>query len=205
VGIGGNSIMPKNTTGGNKSKKQANKYANPAPIAHKVRTAEEEEMYGIVLKLYGGNLFECYCIDKKLRLGHIPGKMRSSRNKKDNFIQSGVWVLVGLTGTKTNKGQEEVQLLEVYNAVEVEKLKKSVIQDWTILLSQDTTGNKNLPSSSSSKKPMTVDDGIDFSNEADTFTPIPTITKSGTNSSASAPAIKFITSEQEEEINIDDI
>jgi initiation factor 1A len=187
--------MPKNTTGGNKSKKQANKYATPAPIVQKVRTTkDEDEVYGIVLKLFGGNLFECYCIDKEKRLGHIPGKMRSSRNKKDNLVQPGVWVMVGHLGTKTNKGQEEVQLLEVYTSAEVEKLKKTVAQNWGILLSQDSS-NKTSSTTSNTNKDNKEDDGIEFSNEL----PEPVFTKN-------TPVIQAKCFQTEEDvINIDDI
>lgn len=148
--------MPKNTTGGNKSKKQANHVKLP-PIAQKVRAAnEKEEIYGVVVKLLGGNLFQCYCIDKVTRLGHIPGKMRSSRNKKDNFIQSGGWVLVGNLGTQTKKGMEEVQLLEVYSASEIDKLKKSSVQNWGIL---QAASQENATCAAEKE------DGIEFSND----------------------------------------
>ena len=43
--------MVKNKAGGNKSKKSARKFTNPAVTNRKLRLAEEDETYAVVLRL----------------------------------------------------------------------------------------------------------------------------------------------------------
>ena len=91
--------MVKNTLGGCKHKGQARKLVN-APISAKPRLSEsDDECYAFVTKMLGngmchvnlshnGSLFQNV-------VGHIRGKFRG-RNKKNNLVSTGNFVLVGL-------------------------------------------------------------------------------------------------------------
>ena len=91
--------MVKNTQGGSKHKGQARKLVN-APISSKPRLSEsDDECYAMVTKMLGngmchvnlshkGNLFQNVVC-------HIRGKFRG-RNKKNNIVSTGNFVLVGL-------------------------------------------------------------------------------------------------------------
>ena len=89
--------MVKNTGGGNKAKGQARKYANSdKKDTKKLRVSEDPlEIYSQVEKVLGGGMYNVICIDGKSRLCHSAGKFRG-RNKKDNFVSLGTWLLVGL-------------------------------------------------------------------------------------------------------------
>ena len=88
--------MPKNTQGGSSHKKFARKHNLGGFNKNKLRISEDEgELYAIVTKLLGNGMFHCHCIDDTLRLGHIRGKF-SGRGKRDNMVEAGKWVLIGL-------------------------------------------------------------------------------------------------------------
>ena len=57
--------------------------------------SEEGETYAAIVKVFGGANAEVVCEDGKHRLCVIRGAFRG-RNKRDNFLAAGVWVLVGL-------------------------------------------------------------------------------------------------------------
>tara|TARA_B110000114_G_C14989396_1_gene355909 strand:- start:378 stop:959 length:582 start_codon:yes stop_codon:yes gene_type:complete len=115
--------MVKNKTGGNKSKKSARKFTNPAVTNRKLRLAEEDETYAVVLKLFGGQNCQVVTNDGVTRLCVIRNKFRG-RDKRDNNIAPGVWILVGVREWEARtKGEKKCDLLEVYNSIEKEKLK----------------------------------------------------------------------------------
>lgn len=127
--------------GGNKAKGQARKYANSdKKDTKKLRISEDPlEIYSQVEKVVGGGMYNVICIDGKSRLCHSAGKFRG-RNKKDNFVSLGSWLLVGLREYEaggTNKKLQNCDLLEVYNDTEKEKLKTSVNQDWSLFIKND--------------------------------------------------------------------
>lgn len=117
--------MVKNITGGSKSKCLARK--NEQSTAHiRLRIAQEEgEQYAIVRKIFGGTRCEVFCDDSVCRQGIIRGKF-TGRNKRNNVIQAGTIVLVGLRDWATHKEgkMEECDVLEVYSALEVDQLKQ---------------------------------------------------------------------------------
>ena len=115
--------MVKNKTGGNKSKKSARKLMNPVTTNRKLRLAEEGETYAVVIKLYGGPNCEVVTNDGVTRLCVIRNKFRG-RDKRDNTIAPGVWILVGIREweARSNKALK-CDLLEVYNSGEKDKLK----------------------------------------------------------------------------------
>ena len=97
--------MPKNTQGGSSHKKFARKHNLGGFNKNKLRISEDEgELYAIVTKLLGNGMFHCHCIDDTLRLGHIRGKF-SGRGKRDNMVEAGKWVLIGLRETVAENWQ----------------------------------------------------------------------------------------------------
>ena len=120
-----NITMVKNKTGGNKSKKSARKFSNPTITNRKLRLAEEEgETYATVIKLLGGANCEVVTNDGVTRLCVIRNKFRG-RDKRDNTIAPGVWILVGIRDWEARVGSEQkCDLLEVYTSSEKDKLKK---------------------------------------------------------------------------------
>ena len=141
--------MGKNIHGGAGHKKFGRKFTSGAKI-NKLRISEDEgELYAIVTKMLGNNMFHCYCIDGIVRLGHIRGKF-TGRGKRDNMVQGGIWVLVGLRewdvpsekSSIISKGKEKMQqcdLLEVYTDSDKQRLKETISEDWHILDTNDVS------------------------------------------------------------------
>lgn len=126
--------MVKNT-GGNKSKRQARKFTSQ-PVKRNLRLIQEEgEVYAVVTKLYGGANCEVICMDGVVRLCVIRNKFRG-RHKRDNQIEMGTWVLVGLRDweARTANKQPRCDMLEVYNATEKEKLQSTVKDNLSVLV-----------------------------------------------------------------------
>ena len=91
--------MVKNTQGGSKHKGQARKLVN-APISTKPRLSEsDDECYAFVTKMLGNGMCHVNLSHKgslfQNVVGHIRGKFRG-RNKKNNIVSTGNFVLVGL-------------------------------------------------------------------------------------------------------------
>ena len=91
--------MVKNTQGGCKHKGQARKLVN-APISTKPRLSEsDDECYAFVTKMLGNGMCHVNLSHKgslfQNVVGHIRGKFRG-RNKKNNIVSTGNFVLVGL-------------------------------------------------------------------------------------------------------------
>ena len=142
--------MVKNVHGGNKHKSQGRKFTT-GKASNKLRIAENEgELYAIVTKMLGNGMFDAFCIDGIIRLGHIRGKF-SGRGKRDNFVEIGKWVLVGerewdiqSNADKTKIAKLKCDLLEVYNEIDKERLMDTVRMDWNILIAQDVTKTKDV-------------------------------------------------------------
>ena len=130
--------------GGNKAKGQARKYANANTDKKdnkKLRVSEDPlEIYAQVEKVLGNGMYNVICMDNKSRLCHSSGKFRG-RNKKDNFVKLGTWLLIGLreyeSGSINNKKLQNCDLLEVYNDFEIEKLKTTVNENWSVFIAND--------------------------------------------------------------------
>lgn len=139
--------MVKNTHGGSGHKKFARKFTNGSNN-NKLRVSEDiGEIYAIVTKMLGNNMFHCYCIDGTLRLGRIRGKF-TGRGKRDNMVEGGKWILIGLRewdvpsekSTGVSKGKikmQECDLLEVYSDMDKQRLRETVAENWSILDSND--------------------------------------------------------------------
>lgn len=140
--------MPKNK---NKSKKGGNNGSSRA-----VRKKNEEgETYAAIIKVFGGANAEVVCEDGKHRLCVIRGAFRG-RNKRDNFLSSGVWVLVGLRDWSTHAHQDKMEkcdLLCVYHEDEKNKLKANAVGNWAAL------GNANPEEKEDHMGGIVFDDG----------------------------------------------
>tara|TARA_B100000902_G_scaffold371680_1_gene397970 strand:+ start:2784 stop:3323 length:540 start_codon:yes stop_codon:yes gene_type:complete len=121
--------MVKNKHGGNRHKKMASKNVKPKTFNRKVRfSSNNKEIYAKVEKVYGGNRALIICNDGHERMMEWRRKF-GGRNKRDNFIADGSIVLVGKREWQVmhDNKKEKVDLLEVYQASEVDVLKKKKV------------------------------------------------------------------------------
>lgn len=120
--------MVKNEKGGNKGKGLARKHVNASKFGGNLRTAKEKgEVYAVISKMFGNGMCMALCFDNVERLCIMRKKFKG-RGKRDNMIDVGSWVLVGVRDFETKKGvddKEKCDLLEVYNDNERERLKKN--------------------------------------------------------------------------------
>lgn len=115
--------MVKNAKGGNKSKKMGRKFLT-APINKKIRLAQEEgEIYAVVTKNLGNGMFYANDIDGRELLCIMRQKFKG-RGKRDNTVNPGGWVLVGVREFESC-AKPKHDLLEVYTDTEKQKLKNS--------------------------------------------------------------------------------
>jgi len=135
----------KNVHGGAGHKKFARKHTSSGSSSNSfIRTSQDpNEIYAIATKMLGNNMFHCHCIDNKVRLCHIRGRF-GGRNKRDNIIGAGTWILVGLrewenvgTTTSSSKKLQQCDLLEIYSGISKERLKELEDYDWSILNAND--------------------------------------------------------------------
>jgi initiation factor 1A len=163
--------MPKNTQGGSSHKKFARKHNTAVINKNKLRISEDEgEIYAIVTKMLGNGMFHCHCLDDTVRLGHIRGKF-SGRGKRDNFVEAGKWVLIGLREwdvpsvkttsalIKTNNKMQQCDLLEIYSDIDKQRLREIVTENWQPLDNNDISKDKFTDQSNN--------DGFIFSTDRD--------------------------------------
>lgn len=130
--------MVKNQIGG-KHKHQAKKSMVDSSKSMKfVVSTDPNEIYAIITKKFGNNMFEVHCIDDKVRLCIVRGKFRG-RHKKSNFVNIGSWVLIGLREWETHKEDQKSKcdLLEIYSIGDVDRLQKTISANWKILANND--------------------------------------------------------------------
>jgi translation initiation factor 1A len=132
--------MVKNRTGGCKTKGQARKFANAPKQSANIRLSQDEyELYAQVTKMLGNGMCHVLCIDGKTRLCHIRGKFRG-RGKRDNLLGNNSWLLIGLREWETDKNEKKMQncdLLEVYSPIDVDRLKNTVNENWSLFNNDD--------------------------------------------------------------------
>ncbi len=125
--------MVKNEAGGCKGKKVARKHSTKGKNELRL-SASLNEKYAIVKRLLG-NTCDVICDDGKERRCFIRGKF-TGRNKRDNMIDSGKYILVGLrewvaedmksdTHGGGDKNIKFCDLLEVYSSVERDLLRRT--------------------------------------------------------------------------------
>jgi translation initiation factor 1A len=187
--------MVKNTHGGNKHKGFARKHTISKPSNSLRVSNDENEVYAIVTKMLGNNMFHCYCIDNVPRLGHIRGKFAGGRGKRDNFVALGGWVLIGLREWEMagEKKMQQCDLLTVYSDMDKERLKDTISENWSILNNQDVT---------KTSKDTSGDDLFSFTTDRDDERER---LVAELNSGVATMSLGASEEKTEEEINIDDI
>ena len=120
--------MVKNVRGGN-HKNQARKHLTSNERKLRLKT-QPGEMYARVTTKPGGNKLVVLCLDNATRLCTIPGKFNN--RGRDNIIEKGSWLLVGLRDWETPRERENCDLLEVYNENEKQKLFTTINENWTV-------------------------------------------------------------------------
>jgi len=119
--------MVKNDAGGNKGKGLARKHVNAAKggSSKQLRVATDAaEKYAVVSKMLGNGMCYVNLLDGTIgnKLCIIRNKFKG-RGKRDNILDSGSWVLVGLRDWSSK--QDTCDLLEVYNDGERDRLMKN--------------------------------------------------------------------------------
>jgi len=137
--------MVKNTGGGNRAKKFASKGVSTGYKKLRV-PVENDEIFAVVKKLYGGAELAVLCIDGIERRCIMRKKFRG-RYKRDNHVKMGTWVLIGLrnyqkvhSAEQTTKGKPKLEicdLLEVYKESEVSESKETIDIDFATLMSEE--------------------------------------------------------------------
>lgn len=123
--------MVKNTFGGSSHKKFARSSIAPTTKTF-LRTAKEEgEIYAYVNKMFGNGMCNVVDMNAKEYMCVIRGKFRG-KNKKNNKLELGTWVLIGLRGWESVKEgvKPTGDLLEIYTKEEIERLKSTVRGNW---------------------------------------------------------------------------
>lgn len=131
--------MVKNKSGGNKTKGMARKNMQGGEDKVLRLSTSPYEIYAYVDKINGNGMCDVYCIDGKDRLCHVRGIFRG-RARRDNYIEKGAWLLVGLRDYETPKKdkKENCDLLEVYNKSEKDKLRNTVLNvKWNTFIARD--------------------------------------------------------------------
>ena len=132
-------MVKKNVHGGAGHKKFARKHSTGSSNSF-IRTSQDpNEIYAIATKMLGNNMFHCHCIDNKVRLCHIRGRF-GGRNKRDNIITAGTWILIGLREWENSpdlKKMQQCDLLEIYPGASKERLKELEDCNWSVLNSND--------------------------------------------------------------------
>jgi len=137
--------MVKNDAGGNKGKGLARKHVNAAKCGStkQLRVATDAaERYAIVSKMLGNGMCYVRLLDGSTRdrLCIIRNKFKG-RGKRDNILDSGSWVLVGMR--EWSSKQDTCDLLEVYNAAERDRLQKNEPVFKTVEVSSNTNASTN--------------------------------------------------------------
>jgi len=120
--------------GGNKQKKLGRKHLSVSQDLKTRFSTSEEEIYACCIKVIGQGYFEVLCIDNINRLC-IARKKFKGRSKRDNLINVGTKLLIGLRAyeTKRENKLEKCDLLEVYKEHNYNKIVQHETKyDWSI-------------------------------------------------------------------------
>jgi initiation factor 1A len=196
--------MGKNVHGGAGHKKFGRKHNTQSSGGSSntfVRTSSDpNEIYAIATKMLGNNMFHCHCIDNKVRLCHIRGRF-AGRNKRDNVINAGTWILIGLRDWDScGKKLQQCDLLEIYSESTKERLKDLDDRDWSVLHANDLSKVKT----DSGAGAGATDANDEFKFMTDRDEEIMRLTQE-MKSSATKKITITETTDDYEEINVDDI
>jgi initiation factor 1A len=187
--------MVKNDAGGNKGKGLARKHVNAAKCGStkQLRVATDAaERYAIVSKMLGNGMCYVRLLDGSTRdrLCIIRNKFKG-RGKRDNILDSGSWVLVGMR--EWSSKQDTCDLLEVYNAAERDRLQKNEPVFKTVEVSSNTNASTNDGNNASTGTSNNTNTNSSSSSNSVQFADSTTMKYSsmlnkGTNSDADADA-----------------
>jgi len=181
--------MVKNVSGGSGQKSKGRKYEVKKSSVLRMPEEEGEEI-GYVTKNEGGGICRVSVMigneEKKLRC-HIRGKFRS-RNRKDNNINQGSIVMVGLRDWEEEK--KECDILEVYDQEEIKMMKSN-----TSLMEKINRLQQSNQTITSAQTKCTSRNEIEFTMDVDEEIKITNKPDNHTNTNTNT----------ETEINIDDI
>lgn len=136
--------MVKNSKGGNKAKKGAAKHFKASAMKQKLRKPQGEyEILAMVTHMHGNHCTVKTSEDREMKC-FIRNKFRG-RNKKDNFITSGTWVLIGIRDFNSTQNAA-CDLLEVYKDTEKAELKTELDESIWINLLEDSEKFKDMSS-----------------------------------------------------------
>lgn len=148
--------MVKNTTGGGNAKRQARKFQGKNKSEELRKSEDPNEVYAIVDLIYGNGL-NIYTNTGQEIWCRVPGKFKG-RNKRNNFIEKGAWVLVGIYEWENNKAPKSCELLYIYDRNEIEQLQSLPDTKLNLLIKKANGTNHN---NNSSSEPIDDDDEFD--------------------------------------------
>ena len=122
--------MVKNTTGGGNAKRQGRKFANNNRAVDLRKSENILEEYACATKMNGNGVFVTTFKGKEL-FCHMRGKF-TGRNRKQNLITTGTWVLVGLRDWE--KEIKNCDLIAVYDRNDVQELQNLPGVDFKYLI-----------------------------------------------------------------------
>lgn len=182
--------MVKNTTGGGNAKKQARKLTLNRGSTELRKSESPNEVYACIKQNYGTR-FDVVTQKDGITLScRLPGKFKG-RNKRNNIVGVGSWVLVGLYDWE--KDPKNCDLLYVYEKNEIDELRNLPGVDWKYL---NMASNSNL------------DDDEEVANSTIIFTELAnnkTVEELYDNSSTNGEGVVSSGIQYDEEINIDDL
>ena len=112
--------MTKNICGGKGAKKRARKYVNNRNQPRQMIYKKPDQEYARLTKALGCNRFTCVCNDGETRIAHIPGSLRWTRFREEDYVI--VSIRIGIDFSKCD-------ILHKYNPTEVRQLEEEKLID----------------------------------------------------------------------------
>ena len=122
--------MVKNTTGGGNAKKQARKLTTNRSSNELRKSENASELYACITKNYGNRMDVITQKDGTTLSCRLAGKFKG-RNKRNNIVSVGCWVLIGLYDWE--KDPKNCELLYIYEKNEIDELRNWPGIDWKYL------------------------------------------------------------------------
>ena len=185
--------MVKNTTGGGNAKRQGRKFTTNSKAVDLRKSESSLEEYACATKMNGNGVHVTTHTGKEL-FCHMRGKF-TGRNRKQNFISVGTWLLVGLRDWE--KDVKNCDLIVVYDRDEVRDLREIPGIDLKYLI-KTTNRISNFMEDDNKDNDEDEVEAFKFSESAGVSEEYTKLLESGTND-------VVISNMVEEEINIDDL
>jgi translation initiation factor IF-1 len=186
--------MVRNLSGGGNAKRQARKHQGGNSNTNVLRRSQcELEKYAIVRKLSGGSICVVMDEDGNELNCHMGGKFRG-RNKRQNIVEKGKWLLVGLR--EWEKTHKNCDLEYVYERDEIEELKSLPGMNLRLLINEENVLNNLGIAVGSDVNDIEEELGFKFSDNV--------VSKSDINNIISGNVGNTVITANEE-INIDDL